>query len=88
MTLRELDIYAEGLNDRDAEGWRQRISIAHLTASLGRAKKIPKLSTLLPRPTRRAAPQGTPQQRREAFWDMAKVMARKGELGTIKKSKK
>lgn len=58
MTLRELQIYADGWNEREAEKWREQITIAHLTANLsryplpekGKRDPFPSLESLLPKP--------------------------------------
>lgn len=51
MTLREIGDYAIGHNRRRFEDYREAVSIAHLTASLGRVdpKKFPKLKDILPK---------------------------------------
>lgn len=55
-TMREMALYAEGRRKREREDWRQQITIAHLTAGLMRQKKLPRLSTLLPREGRDLTP--------------------------------
>lgn len=88
LTIRELTLFAKGVNDAKREAWRQQIAHAHLIASLSRVprnKRLPTLQSLLPRPD----PTKTPvAERRKAFWSMVKQMARPGELGTAKKAKK
>ena len=76
MTLREIDIVAEGRNKRDLERWKQGVQITHLGEKLRRAKKLPRLAELLPRP----APVTTVEERRKGFWDVVRHMARPGEL--------
>lgn len=44
-----MQLFAEGHNRRQEEEWRQRISVAHMTAGLMRKKKLPALESLLPK---------------------------------------
>lgn len=87
LTLRELVLYTQGVNDARREQWRQQIAHAHLVASLSRVprnKRLPPLSSLLPRDEIKTSV----ADRRKRFWDAVKTMAKPGELQTAKKAKK
>lgn len=84
LTIREIHLFAKGRNIANREVWRQKITVAHLTASLMRAKKIPELRRLLPREHKEM----TPKQRQKAIWGMVRSMARPGEIVTGKRKKK
>lgn len=63
LTLREMSLFAEGAAKRAREDYRQQIAVAHLSAALSRVprnKRLPRLSSLLPREERVL----TPKERR------------------------
>lgn len=80
-TLREMSLYAEGLRKREREDFRQAITIAHLGAALRRAKKLPRLASLLPREGRDL----TPKARRAHITDVMRGFAGEGETKGKKK---
>ena len=60
MTFREIAIYADGVNERDREQWKDQITVAWLTAKLsriplpqkrGERDAFPSLDSLFPKPT-------------------------------------
>ena len=59
MTFREIAIYADGVNEREGEQWKDQVRIAWLTARLsriplpvkqGQRDQFPKMEDLLPKP--------------------------------------
>jgi hypothetical protein len=81
-TLREMALYSEGVRKREREEFRQQITIAHLGAALRRAKKLPRLASLLPRESREL----TAKARRAHITEVMRGFAGEGE--TKKKRKK
>lgn len=77
-------LYGEGVRKREREDYRQAIAVAHMTAALVRTKKrLPRLSTLLPREGRDL----TPKARRAHIVNVMRGFAGEGEPQTKKRKK-
>ena len=94
MTVREISLYADGQNDRDAERWKDEITLVWLTVKLSRIPlprnrgdkdQYPSIESLLPKPE---APVAVMSQKERGRRNFERFMSFKARVNRTKKTKK
>lgn len=96
VSLKELRWYAQGVNERRFEEFRQAVSVAHLTAALsripvpsqGKRDPFPKLSEVLPTKSKQAHEFQNDEDRRAAVLAWFEMNLSKGQKLPITKGNK